>query len=103
MKYQLVLQFRASGIEDFDAFVGLEELLIEKLPLGSEVDGHDFGANEFNIFILTDHPKESFAAFETLIQQKNPRHQIKAAAYRELDNDDYLILWPPGLREFKVT
>jgi hypothetical protein len=49
MKYQLVLQFRAEGTQDFDELVVLEDLLIENLPSTSEVDGHDFGSNEFNI------------------------------------------------------
>jgi hypothetical protein len=102
MKYQLVLQFRAASTEDFDDLVALEELLIEKLPLESEVDGHDFGVDEFNIFVLTDHPKETFHASETLIQQRHPRQQLKAA-YRELDKNEFVILWPPNLREFRVV
>lgn len=102
MKYQLVLQFHASSTEDFDDLLAVEELLIEKLASGSEVDGHDFGADEFNIFVLTDHPKETFHASETLIQQLHPQQRLKAA-YRELDKDDFVILWPPNLREFKVV
>jgi hypothetical protein len=53
MKYQLVLQFQAESVQEFDELVVLEELLVKKLPLDSEVDGHDFGSGEFNIFILT--------------------------------------------------
>ena len=102
MKYQLVLQFRASSTEDFDDLVALEELLIEKLPPQSEVDGHDFGADEFNIFILTDHPKETFHASEMLIQRQHPRQQLKAA-YREVGKDEFVILWPPNLREFTLA
>jgi hypothetical protein len=48
MKYQLVLQFRAESMMDFDELVVLEDLLIENLPPHSEVDGHDFGSGEFN-------------------------------------------------------
>jgi hypothetical protein len=54
MNYQLVLQFRAESVQEFGELVVLEDLLIEKLPEDSEVDGHDFGCGEFNIFILTD-------------------------------------------------
>jgi hypothetical protein len=43
VKYQLVLQFQAESVQEFDELVVLEELLVEKLPVGSEVDGHDLG------------------------------------------------------------
>jgi hypothetical protein len=32
MKYQLVLQFQAESVQEFDELVVLEDLLIEKLP-----------------------------------------------------------------------
>ena len=101
MKYQLVLQFEASTTEDFNDLVALEEVLIEKLPPGAEVDGHDFGVDEFNIFVLTNHPKETFSVSETIIQKRHPRQQLKAA-YRQLDKEEFVILWPPNLREFRV-
>jgi hypothetical protein len=102
MQYQLVLQFRAGSTLDFDELVVLEDLLIENLPPTSEVDGHDFGSDEFNIFVLTDQPKESFYAAEKIIQQFHPQQQLKAA-YRELGKDEFVILWPPNLQEFKVA
>ena len=46
MKYQLVLQFQAQSVQDFNELVVLEDLLAENLPLHSEVDGHDFGSGE---------------------------------------------------------
>jgi hypothetical protein len=60
MKYQLVLQFQAESVQEFDELAVLEDLLVENLPSHSVVDGHDFGSGELNIFILTDQPKESF-------------------------------------------
>ena len=56
MKYQLVLQFTADSMEDFDRLVALEDKLIEEMDDVATVDGHDFGSGEFNIFILTDDP-----------------------------------------------
>ena len=49
MKHQLVLQFRAKRTQDFDELIVLEDLLIENLLATSEVDGHDFGSDAFNI------------------------------------------------------
>jgi hypothetical protein len=101
MKYQLVLQFRAEGTQDFDELVVLEDLLIENLPSTSGVDGHDFGSNEFNIFVLTNQPRETFRVAEKIIQQYHPQQQLKAA-YRELGKDEFVVLWPPNLQAFKI-
>ena len=60
MKYQLVLQFQAEGPQDFEDLEVLEKLIAKTLPADSDLDGHDFGSGEFNIFVLTDRPQESF-------------------------------------------
>jgi len=80
----------------------LEDLLIENLLATSEVDGHDFGSDEFNIFVLTNQPRESFREAEKIIEQHHPRQQLKAA-YRELGKKEFVILWPPNLQEFKIV
>ena len=102
MKYQLIIQFQAESMQEFDELVVLEDLLVENLPLHSQVDGHDFGSGDFNIFILTDQPKESFHAAEKTIQHYRPPQTLKAA-YRELGQNNFVILWPPNLREFKIA
>lgn len=102
MKYQLVLQFQAQSMMDFDELIVLEDLLIENLPPHSEVDGHDFGSGEFNIYILTDEPTESFRTAEEMIGHYHPQQTLKAA-YRELGQDNFVILWPPNLPGFKVS
>ena len=102
MKYQLVLQFQAESVQEFDELVVLENLLVKNLPSHSEVDGHDFGSGEFNIFILTDQPKESFHAAEKTIQHYHLPQTLKAA-YRELGQNNFVILWPPHLQEFKFS
>jgi hypothetical protein len=48
MKYQLVLQFAADSMEDFDRLVALDARLIEELDDVATVDGHDFGSGAFN-------------------------------------------------------
>ena len=102
MRYQLVLQFQAKSVQEFDELVGLEDLLVDNLPSHSEVEGHDFGRGEFNIFILTDQPKESFHAAEKTIRHYQPLQTLKAA-YRELGQNSFVILWPPNLQEFKIA
>jgi hypothetical protein len=102
MKYQLVLQFDARSLDDFDKFVALEEAFDEALRGVAKVDGHDFGSDEFNIFALTDKPREAF----TTVQGLASRHGIlnaMRAAFREVTVDDFVILWPPGLTRFTVA
>jgi hypothetical protein len=102
MKFQLVLQFAAAGTRQFDELVALEEDLIQNLPPTSDVDGHDFGSGEFNIFIFTDQPRETFDAARNLIK-KSPFQKELRAAYREQGKDEYVILWPEHLEEFRVA
>ena len=101
MKYQLVLQFAADSIEEFDGLVALEDRLIEELEDIATVDGHDFGLGKFNIFVLTDHPAESFdKAHRIVVNQGVPN--LMRSAYREVDREDYVILWPSSLKEFSI-
>lgn len=60
MKYQLVLQWPASSLDDYDALIATQNKLIESLSKNHAVDGHDMGSGEMNIFILTDSPKAAF-------------------------------------------
>jgi hypothetical protein len=102
VRFQLVLQFPATAAQECDVLVALEEELMRSLPPIAEVDGHDFGMGEFNIFILTDQPREAFHSAHALIHQRQPQRQLRAA-YREVDEDRYVILSPPNLGEFTVS
>lgn len=101
MKYQLVLQFAAASKEDFDSLVALEDSLIGELEELATVDGHDFGLGEFNIFILTDDPAESFNKARLVVVNQGVPNAMRSA-YRQVDGDNYVILWPSSLKEFKV-
>jgi len=101
MKYQLVLQFASDRMEDFDRLVTLEERLIEVLNEVATVDGHDFGSGEFNIFILTDDPTTVFGKAHRIVISQGVPNAMRSA-YREMDGDAYVILWPSSLTEFSV-
>ncbi len=60
MQYQLVLQFPLAEDFDFDALIELETKLTFELGSVHDVDGHDIGSGEVNIFILTNNPDEAF-------------------------------------------
>jgi hypothetical protein len=101
MKYQLVLQWPSSLI-DYDTMINVEESLIANLSGDNEVDGHDAGAGELNIFIRTDSPDRVFASIKTLFAAQGHLAGVRAA-FRLLDGETYTVLWPKGLKSFKVT
>jgi hypothetical protein len=102
MKYQLVLQWPARSIQDYDALVEIENALIAHLSGGSKVDGHDFGSGEMNIFVMTDRPQTAFDEVKAILGSRELWPDVRAA-YREITGDDYTILWPKDLTEFKVS
>jgi len=101
MKYQLVLQFAADSMEDFDRLVALEDKLIEELGHVAIFDGHDFSSGQFNIFVLTDDPATVFdKAHGVVVNQGVPN--VMRSAYRDMNGEEYVILWPSSLTEFSV-
>ncbi len=102
MKYQLVIQWPAFSMKDYDAMIEVEDVLIEKLSETNEVDGHDAGAEEVNIFIRTDNPKSAFDEVKAILGSS--AYWVDArVAYREVAKSDYSILWPKDLTKFKVV
>jgi len=100
MQFQLVIQFEAASIEDFDRLIQVEEELSARLSRVACVDGHDFGQGEFNGFVLTDHVKEAFL----LVQEVLPIKMSYQAAYRDLQTDaDYIVLWSTTSEKFEIA
>ncbi|HWU15731.1 MAG TPA: hypothetical protein VN157_17165 [Caulobacter sp.] len=102
MPYQLVLQFPHTSLTDYDAMVQLEQQIDDMLGEFGEVDGHDAGAGEMNIFVFTPEPKAAFAALEQLLK---PFMVSLKAAYRdeEADHETYVVLHPAGATTFTVA
>jgi len=101
MKYQLVLQWPASSVDDYDSIISIEDSLIEELPSNSEVDGHDAGAGQMNIFIRTDEPTETFEDVKNILEGDDAWTDIRIA-YRDLERNEYVVLWPKDLKEFDI-
>jgi hypothetical protein len=99
--YQLVMQWPASSVEDYDELVEIEEFLIENLEHG-DVDGHDAGQGEMNIFVLTDDPEKTFASVKKLLEKRRAWIDVRIA-YRATTRDTYSVLWPKSLTTFKVS
>jgi hypothetical protein len=93
MRYQLVLQFRKSAFVDLDAIVALEDNLIGQLAGFADVDGHDFGSREANLFVLTSNPTGSFGAIRPALERAGLLSAV-TVAYRPINGDGYTVLWP---------
>ncbi|MDX9838919.1 MAG: hypothetical protein RBT39_15275 [Azoarcus sp.] len=102
MKYQLVVQWPAASIDDYDAMIETEDALIAHLTDIHEVDGHDAGSGETNIFILTDDFGRAFDEVKTILQAEDRWKEVRVA-YRDIDESEYSILWPQGLKDFSVA
>jgi hypothetical protein len=99
---QLVVQFPLKATfpdrSELDTAIALEERL-EQLSNGAfEIDGHDAGAGEINIFIITDDAATTLDS----IRSELPNDQSWRAGFRDLDSDDYSPLAPNGLATFEV-
>ena len=102
MKYQLVLQWPESSIKDYDEMIAIENKLIENLSEGSEVDGHDAGSGEVNIFILTDDPELAYGEAKAILGNSDRWLSVRVA-YREIAKSHYITLWPEGLTDFRIA
>lgn len=100
MKFQLVLQFSEENV-GYDKLIKIENILIEKLRGRAQIDGHDLGSGESNIFILTDDPKSTFNESKKILDDQSV--VAFKAAFRETTGGEYNILWPPTLREFHIA
>jgi hypothetical protein len=99
---QLVLQWPATTIKDYDALIELENSIIAGIGTLGEVDGHDMGSGEMNIFIHTDHPKLAFEQIKLLLGTKDFMPELKAA-YRDVGKDNFTIIYPAGLDQFEIA
>jgi hypothetical protein len=93
MRYQLVLQFPGVSAAHFEALVTLEDDLVAALGDAADVDGHDIGSEEANIFVLTDNPQDTFAKALPLLMSRAGFASMRAA-FREVAGEDYTVLWP---------
>lgn len=93
MNYQLVLQIRGESLADFDAMMNLEKQLYLDLNGIAEVDGHDMGCDEINVFILTSDPLTTFEQSKAALTRLELLHNVKAA-YRLVLQDSFITIWP---------
>ncbi len=102
MKYQLVIQFPENLYGDIEWIATIEDRLIEALDT-AEVDGHDIGSGQVNIFIYTNDPVLIFDKVKFVLETEHiPLSDIKVA-YRDVSAETYTCLWPEGLTSFIIV
>jgi hypothetical protein len=82
--------------------IEIENALVQKLSKANNIDGHDAGSGEINIFIHTNDPKRTFNEIQTILGSRDFWVDARVA-YREVTGIEYRILWPKDLIEFKVA
>jgi len=92
MKYQLVLQFPLSEDFDFDELIELETKITFELGNDHDVDGHDLGSGEINIYVHTDAPEMAFE--KIMVALGAQLTSTLKAAYRDMGSDQYTWLHP---------
>ena len=92
-EYQLVIQFRGDSLEELDAAVEMEEEFGSALGRKGDVDGHDVGSGEINIFIHTADPVHAFEIIKSVLERNGVLKSV-TAAYRRIEGNDYTVIWP---------
>ncbi len=101
MNYLLVLQFPCKSEKDLDLLIEMEDKLDACIESTSEVDGHDIGRDEMNLFIYSSEPTACFKQAKLLLCDMVAINTMKAA-FRHLDSNEYTVLWPEELENFEV-
>ena len=94
-RYQLVLQFRGKSLNGLDVLGALESDLTSALGDSADVDGHDIGSGEVNIFVFTSTPLEAFATAKPVLKKARLLKNV-IAAYRDIDGELFTVVWPSG-------
>ena len=97
MTHQLVLQFQGDDPDTIDKVITLEDQLIEALDgmAATEVDGHEPGDGVINLTLLAKNAAKVWEKIEPMVEEAaSDDLEINAVAYRDLNGDDFTVLWP---------
>jgi hypothetical protein len=100
-QYQIVVQWDDKA-GDFDFLIEIEDALLGALSASHEVDGHDLGSGEANVFIISQDPMLALGEIKDALAGKLPMSDVRIA-YRDIQGDVFTVLWPEGLSEFNVA
>ncbi len=103
MNYQLTLRFPLAdaSADDFDHIIMIENELGIILKGKHDVDGHELGTEEMNIFIHTNDPNEAFDLAKNILSEKDLETIL--VAFKEMKGEEYSVIWPENFNgEFRI-
>ena len=94
-RYQLVFRIRRTSLQQPDDIVRLEQALAERLGDTAELDGHDAGKRDIDIFILTADPAAAFRRSKAALEELALLDRV-VVAHRLEGGARFTVLWPLG-------
>ncbi len=96
MNHQLVLQFQGDDDDTLERVIALEDRLIEVLggSTSAEVDGHEPGDGVINLILLAKNAAKVWEKIEPVVEDASDELDINAVAFRNLDSEEFTVLWP---------
>ena len=92
MLSQLILKFRRPII-DGAGVAALERNLLEALGESVELDGHNEGARDIDVFIITEDPASTFRRCKPVLEQMQILDRV-VAAHRFVGGVQFRVIWP---------
>ncbi|HEV8537205.1 MAG TPA: hypothetical protein VGR87_15985 [Candidatus Limnocylindria bacterium] len=101
MEFLLVLPIPGSSIRGHEEVMHLEERVSAALGTTGKIDGYQSGPGETEFLILTQNPLEAYDVLRGL-SDFDARPQLRAV-YRQIDKQDYEVLYPEGSFRFHIA
>lgn len=92
--HRLILRVIESDLRDFDSLIQLEEALSENLQEIAQVDGHDIGQGEINLYIYCATPEPTLERMKALLEQSRIS---RAQVFSQMDStNEPKLIWESG-------
>lgn len=102
MQSQLVLKFRRPTL-DSTGIASLEQQLRDTLGDSVEMDGHNEGVRDIDVFIITEDPASTFRRCKPVLEQMQVLDRV-VAAHRFVGGLQFKVIWPLRWgRKFSVS
>lgn len=98
---QIVVHMRENTNFSLEHVIELESFLSTRSGV-LELDGHDFGVNDSNIFFIADELDDQVAVLASLIQEHLPDLNFVIGAKTEGEEADYKVLAGRGICEIAM-
>ena len=99
-------QFRNAARYSTRETIAAEDRLIDALDgsTTAEVDGHEPGDGVINLILLAKNAAKVWEKIEPIVEGASDELDINAVAFRELDGEEFTVLWPVDFEgEFELA